>query len=157
MSIIVKKLNKFRSSTSFFVFLLLNSLFLVSLQLNQLFSVVISSSAFYFQLFFLTCAVFSVWVSGEVVLRRINEKEFLLTSSINLLKISDFLFSPKTQKEIFEPIVAEWYFEFFEDLNKGRALKAKWTNIRWTYNFLTAMLQKSPIGDLFEFISKLWK
>ena len=157
MSNIVKKLDKFRSSTSFFVFLLLNSLFSISLQLKQLFSVGIFSSAFYFQLLFLTIGVYSVWVFGKVVLRRTNEKEFLLFSSINLLKISDLLFSPKTQKEIFEPIVADWQEEYFEALFKKEIWKARWINVRYTYAFLVAMWQKSPIGDLIEFISKLAK
>ncbi len=157
MSNIIKKLDNFRASTSFFVFFMLNGLFLTYFSLKQLTSVSIFNPAFYFQLFYLTSGIFSVWYFGKVVLRRINEKEFLTSSSINLLKISDFLYSPKTQEEIFKPIVAEWHFEFFEDLNKGRTLKAKWTNIRWTYNFLAAMWQKSPIGDLIEFISKIAK
>lgn len=154
---IVKKWDRFRSSNSFFVFGLSNSLFVIFLSGKQLFSVDIFNSAFYFQLFYLTFGIFSTWSYGKVVLRRINEKEFLLSSSINLSKISDFLFSHKTQKEVFEPIIAEWHFEFFEDLNKGRTLRAKWTNLRWTYHFLAAMWQKSPIGDLIEFISKITK
>ncbi len=157
MSDIVKKLDKFRSSTSFFVFMLLNGLFLVSLPLKQLFSVNVFNYAFYFNLFFLMSGIFSIRFYGKIVLRRINEKEFLLTSSITLLKISDFLFSANTQKEIFEPIVADWQEEYFEALFKKEIWKARWINVRYTYAFLAAMWQKSPIGDLIEFISKIAK
>ncbi len=94
-----------------------------------------------------------------LVLNSLPQKKTKLfsASGFNLLSISSFLYSVKNQKEVFEPIVAEWHFEFFEDLKKGRVLKAKWTNIRWTYHFLVAMLQKSPIGDFIEFIRKLMK
>ena len=77
--------------------------------------------------------------------------------SSNLLNISGFLYSPKTQKEIFRPIVAEWQYEYFEDLKNKRFGRAKYTNIRWIYHFLLAMWMKSPIGDLIEFISKFAK
>lgn len=78
-------------------------------------------------------------------------------SASNLLKISSFLFSTKTQKEIFEPIVADWQEEYFEALFKKETWKARWINVRYTYAFLAAMWQKSPIGDLIEFINKLAK
>jgi len=75
----------------------------------------------------------------------------------NFLVITNFLYSHKTQKEVFEPLVAEWQYEYFEDLRNKRFRRAKMTNLRWTYHFLTAMWQKSPIGDLIEFISKFAK
>jgi len=157
MSNIVKKLDKFRSSIPFFFFVLLNGLFLIYLSLKQLFSVDIFNSAFFFQLIYLMFGIFIAWDFGKVVLRRVNEKEFLLSSSTNLLKISDFLFSPKTQKEIFEPIAADWQEEYFEALFKKEIWKVRWINVRYTYAFLAAMWQKSLIGDLIEFICKLVK
>ncbi len=72
MSNIIKKLDKFRSSTSFFVFNLLNGLFLICLQLRQLFSVDDFNSTFYFQMLFLTTGIFSVWVFGKLVLSNIS-------------------------------------------------------------------------------------
>lgn len=75
----------------------------------------------------------------------------------NLLRLTDFLFSTKTQKEVFEQIVANWQEEYFETLFKKEIWKARWINIRYTYAFLSAMWQKSPIGDLIEFISKIAK
>ena len=157
MSNLVKKLDKFRSSTTFFVFLFLNSMFLIYFQLKQLSSVGNSNFAFYLQLLSLTIGIFSVRNSGKIILRRITEKEFLLTSSTTLFKISYFLFSSKTQKEIFEPILSDWQEEYFEALFKKEIWKARWINVRYTYAFLAAMWAKSPIGDLIEFISKLAK
>jgi hypothetical protein len=78
-------------------------------------------------------------------------------SASNFLIISYFLFSAKTQKEIFEPIVADWQEEYFEALFKKEIWKARWINVRYTYAFLGVMWQKSPIGDLIEFISKIAK
>jgi len=86
-----------------------------------------------------------------------EKKKIFLSPSNKLLTISSFFYSPKTQKEVFEPIVAEWQYEYFEDLRNKRFGRAKCTNLRWTYHFIAAMLQKSPIGDLIEFISKIAK
>lgn len=85
------------------------------------------------------------------------------TLSMNLSLIvlkhsaSNFLFSTKTQKEVFEPIVTDWQEEYFDALFKKEIWKARWINVRYTYAFLIAMWQKSPIGDLIEFISKIAK
>jgi hypothetical protein len=78
-------------------------------------------------------------------------------SASNFLRISNFLFSTKTQKEVFEPIVTDWQEEYFDALFKKEIWKARWINVRYTYAFLIAMWQKSPIGDLIEFISKIAK
>ncbi|MBA3335475.1 MAG: hypothetical protein H0T08_07690 [Acidobacteria bacterium] len=74
-----------------------------------------------------------------------------------LLSIINFLYSRKNQKEVFEPLFADWQEEYFEALFKKEIWKARWINLRYTYAFLTAMWQKSPIGDFIEFISKIAK
>lgn len=74
-----------------------------------------------------------------------------------LQKITSFVFSVKTQKEVFEPTIADWQEEYFEALFKKEIWKARWINVRYTYAFLGAMWQKSPIGDLIEFVSKIAK
>ncbi len=86
-----------------------------------------------------------------------SEKLKSSTWSSRFSFLSNFLYSNKTQKEIFEPIVADWQEEYFEALFKKEIWKARWINVRYTYAFLAAMWQKSPIGDLIEFISKIAK
>lgn len=71
--------------------------------------------------------------------------------------ITNFFFSRRNQKEIFEPIIADWQEEYFEALSKNEIWKARWINVRYTYAFLGAMWQKTPFGDLIEFISKIAK
>ena len=73
------------------------------------------------------------------------------------LMITSFIFPPKTQKDTFEPIVGDWQEEYFEALFKKEVWKARWINVRYSYEFIMAMWQKSPIGDLIEFVSKLAK
>lgn len=80
---------------------------------------------------------------------------FSIPLSSNTLKMSSFLCAKKTQKDTFEPIVADWQEEYFEALFKKEIWKARWINIRYTYAFLSAMWQKSPIGDLIEFVRKI--
>ena len=86
-----------------------------------------------------------------------SENIIQIPTSVKLLIICRFIYSSKTQKEVFEPIAADWQEEYFEALSKKEFLKARWINVRYTYAFLVAMWQKSPIGDLIEFISKLAK
>lgn len=77
---------------------------------------------------------------------------------VNLsLRITNFLYSPKIQKDIFMPICADWQEEYFEALFKKEVWKARWINVRYTYAFVLAMWQKSPLGDLIEFVRKFAK
>ncbi|CAN5286187.1 hypothetical protein BH20ACI1_BH20ACI1_06570 [soil metagenome] len=77
--------------------------------------------------------------------------------SIKLLVICKFLYSAKTQREVFEPIIADWQEEYFEALFKKEIWKARCINMRYIYAFFAAMWQKSPIGDLIEFVRKFAK
>ncbi len=74
-----------------------------------------------------------------------------------VLRVTDFFYSPRVQKEVFEPIASDWQEEYFQALFNKEIWKARWINVRYTYAFLAAMWKKSPIGDLIEFISKLAK
>ena len=78
-------------------------------------------------------------------------------SSFSLGQIVCFFYSNKIQKEIFEPIATDWQKEYFEALSKKEIWKSRWINVRYTYAFLSAMWQKSPIDDLIEFVRKLAK
>lgn len=80
-----------------------------------------------------------------------------LPFSRKLLKLSYILFSSKTQKEVFELIVADWDEEYFDALFKQEIWKARWINVRYAYAFLAAMWLKSPIGDLIQFVIKIAK
>ena len=86
-----------------------------------------------------------------------EKKKIFSSPSSKLLVISSFFYSPKNQKEVFEPIVTDLQEEYFEALFKKEIWKARWINLRYTYAFLIAMWQKSPIGDFIEFISKIAK
>jgi hypothetical protein len=72
-----------------------------------------------------------------------------------LLKISAFLFSQKAQKEIFLTAMAEWDEEIFEALKKDKDANLFMINVRNTYGFIMAMWQKSPLGDLLEYVRKI--
>ena len=87
-----------------------------------------------------------------------KEKKKIYSSPSNkLLIISSFFYSPKNQKEVFEPIVTDLQEEYFEAVFKKEIWKARWINVRYTYAFLAAMWMKSPIGDLIEFVTKIAK
>ncbi len=91
----------------------------------------------------------------KILLKDLTESGRL--TNIEFVYIIRFLYSSKTRKEIFEPIIADWQEEYFEALFKKEIWKARWINVRYIYAFLGAMWQKSPIGDLIEFIIKFAK
>ncbi len=104
----------------------------------------------------------SYWIGKYLIFNIMNivfstKTLFIYSSSSKFLSLINFLYSTKTKKEVFEPIVADWQEEYFEALFKKEIWKARWINVRYTYAFLITMLQKSPIGDLIEFISKIAK
>lgn len=74
-----------------------------------------------------------------------------------LLQLTQFIYSSKYQNEVFNPIVLDWQEEYFEALGKKEIWKARWINVRYTYAFIGAMIQKSPIGDIFELVIKIIK
>ena len=58
---------------------------------------------------------------------------------------------------VFEPLKLDWQNELLEAKLRNQTWKAMQINIRYSYAFLAAMWQKSPIGDLIEFVSKFAK
>jgi len=78
-------------------------------------------------------------------------------SRYKLLKMSEILFSAKTQKEVFLSVMADWDEEIFEALKKDKDVNLLMINARNTYAFLAAMWQKSLIGNLIEFVVKIAK
>lgn len=86
-----------------------------------------------------------------------SKREILRPPGLYLLSIADFFYSSKTVKEVFKQTISDWHEEYFEALNKKEIWKARWINVRYTYTFLIAMWQKSPIGDLIEFVIKIAK
>jgi hypothetical protein len=80
-----------------------------------------------------------------------------LFCSIVLIFIREipFLFySKKTQEMVFDPIRSDWRDECLEAKTQGTIMDGVLVNIRYSFAFIGAMLAKSPIGELFEFVGK---
>lgn len=73
---------------------------------------------------------------------------------ILLWEIPNMFYSPKTKQMVFEPLKADWQEEMIDAKLRGEMWKALQINIRYSFAFLAAMIQKSPLGDLFEFFGK---
>jgi len=86
-----------------------------------------------------------------------EKNEIFSAPGKRLLIVIDFFYSVRNQRDVFNPITSDWQEEYFEALFKKEIWKARWINLRYTYAFLVTMWQKSPIGDLIEFISKIAK
>jgi hypothetical protein len=86
---------------------------------------------------------------------RIDESNITKSFRYKLLKFTALLFSAKTQKDAFEPAMAEWDEEIFEALKEDKDANLFMINVRNTYGFIMAMWQKSPLGDLLEYVRKI--
>ena len=64
----------------------------------------------------------------------------------------DFFFSTKEVEGIFKPAVADWRVEYYEARNRKRFWKARWINVRHTYNFLQAM----GLSKFYSLIKEFW-
>jgi hypothetical protein len=72
-----------------------------------------------------------------------------------LIKLTKIMFSTKTQKEVFLTAMAEWDEEIYEVLKENKDANLFMINVRNTYGFIMAMWQKSPLGDLIEYVRKI--
>ena len=81
-----------------------------------------------------------------------------LFSSLLLIFIWEipFLFySKKIQEMVFDPIRSDWRDERIEAKTHGTIMDGIVVNIRYSFAFIGAMLAKSPIGELFDFVGKV--
>ena len=69
---------------------------------------------------------------------------------IFLWEIPNMFYSPKTKQMIFEPLKADWQEELFEAKLRKQMWKALGINIRYSFAFVAAMFQKTPVGNLIE-------
>jgi hypothetical protein len=81
--------------------------------------------------------------------------EIVTPKHYKFLRLSETLFSMMTQKEVFEQLIADWDFEIYEVLQKDKDANLFMINVRNTYGFIMAMWQKSPLGDLLEYVRKI--
>lgn len=79
----------------------------------------------------------------------------LVIPLILIWEIPNLFYSPKTKETVFEPIKSDWQNELTEAKLRKQSWKAFEINIRYSFAFLSAMLQKSPIGSLFEVFRKI--
>lgn len=76
---------------------------------------------------------------------------------ILLWELPNLFYSPKTKEMVFEPLKADWHEELLEAKLRNKTWTAFQINVRYSYAYLATIWQKSPIGDLIEFFSKLAK
>ncbi len=86
--------------------------------------------------------------------KKMYDSQVVKSPRYNLLRLSGHLFSSKTQKEVFLPAMADWDEEIFEALKENKDANLFMINVRNTYGFIIAMWQKSPLGDLLEYVRK---
>ena len=58
---------------------------------------------------------------------------------------------------VFEPLRADWHEELADAKLSGDVWKILVINVRYSVAFISSMLQKSPLGDLVDFVGKFAK
>jgi hypothetical protein len=71
------------------------------------------------------------------------------------LRLAEFLFSSKTCKEVFYPLVGDWREEYINALRKGRIIDAIFILVKNYFSFAYTMIVCSRFGKLIEFIMKV--
>jgi hypothetical protein len=75
----------------------------------------------------------------EPYLRPLHDRLISKEPGASLLRIAQYLYSPKTIEKTFEPLIADWRTEYLEALGRGHNLKARWISARYTYSFVMVM------------------
>jgi hypothetical protein len=81
----------------------------------------------------------------------------LITSFLLIFiwEIPNLFYSKKTHEMVFDPIRSDWRDERLEAKTHGTIMDGVAVNIRYSFAFIGAMLAKSPIGEVFEFVGKV--
>lgn len=81
----------------------------------------------------------------------------LSTSFLLILiwEIPNLFYSKKTQEMVFDPIRSDWREERMEAKTHGTIGDGVVVNVRYSFAFIGAMLAKSPIGEVFEFVGRV--
>jgi len=96
-------------------------------------------------------------IFDSIIHQGLKESKISQPSRYRLLKLSEFLFSLKTYEDVFLTAMADWDEEIYNALKEDENASLLMINLRNTYGFILAMWQKSPIGDLIEFVVKIAK
>ena len=86
-----------------------------------------------------------------------REIKVALPYGSKLLRVAIFLFSPKTQIEVFEPMVSDWQEEYFEAIKNKFVWKARLINIQYTYALFAVVLKKASVIAAIAYLVKLTK
>ena len=86
---------------------------------------------------------------------RSRAKRIIAPPGQKLLRMSEFLFSPKTVALTFKPLIADWQFEYFESLKaKRRWAHRLFMRLRYTCEYAKAC-GLSKLGKLFRGLVKI--
>ncbi len=75
---------------------------------------------------------------------------------VSLWRFADFVYSQKTFRLVFEPILLDLLHEHREALERGSRGKARWVLIRGYWSFWSAVVAQVPVS-LTRLLVKLWK
>src|SRR5215208_6006124 len=68
------------------------------------------------------------WMTGR-------QERLIKAPGTCLIALVDFLFRPATVELTFKPLIADWQSEYFDALNQGHTIKARWIMVRYRFHF----------------------
>jgi hypothetical protein len=74
---------------------------------------------------------------------------------ILLWEIPNIFYSSKTKETVFEPIQSDWQDELNHAKLRNETWKSIEINAKYSFAFLSAMVLKSPFGDIIEYVRKI--
>lgn len=85
-----------------------------------------------------------------------NQKSIFKPPGSTFLNFANFLYSKKTYKKIFEPIISDMREEYFEALQDNRKWKARYIKIIYSISFIQTMIAHAGIS-VFKLAKDIWK
>jgi len=99
--------------------------------------------------------VMSTAVTDRPVISTVIAPSIFAAPGSLLLRIAEFFCTKKSFEQVYSPIIADMWLEYFTALNAGRIWKARWMRLLYTTKFCIVAAQELPKGVI-QFVVRMW-
>jgi hypothetical protein len=106
----------------------------------------------------LTLLLIVILIERAVAFRlKADQVRLIKAPGTRLLTIVDFLFRSITVELTFKPLISDWQSEYFEALNQGCTIKARWISIRYRFAFSCTFIMAMGLSKVFSLFKQISK
>jgi hypothetical protein len=101
--------------------------------------------------------IFDLFQKSQQQRKNLIVEDYYTSIFLNLLEITQFLYSSKNQQSIFEQMIGDFQEEYYEAIENKQEFDTELLFRTYLIHFLISMWLKSPLEDFMEFIKKIIK